>query len=297
MSSLRQVGLGILTALFSIALVFGSVLLALTEGGVHLAMLPLPSPTSAPPIDTPRPGEATYTPTMSPAPTEVPTQPSTSCKEAPPDWISKEVFPGETLAGIASAYGISVDLLRQANCLTLDTLPDFSLLSVPPQTQTPTHTATSTLAATEVKQNKTNKAATRAPSRCSGHPASWIAYKVKRGDTIFHIASSYDLRPAELMAANCLASDVIRVGQVIFVPGYPSKTPKLTATPRRTATLAPVATETMPGTTEPAPPPTEPAPGTTDVPVNTQPQPTAGQPPPVTSWPAPVPTEAPTAYP
>ncbi len=305
MSSLRQVALGILTALFSIALVFGSVLIALTEGGVHLAMLPTPSQTAAPLVATPKPGEATFTPTLSPTPTETPAQPSSACKDTPAGWLSREVLPGETLDSIAAEYGISVEILRQANCLTLDTLLPRSLISVPPPTQTSTPTATSTLRPTAAEQKKTSKQATRAPSRCSGHPARWVAYKVKRGDTIFRIAISYGLSSRELMAANCLTSDVIRVGQIIYVPGYPPITPKPTATPKRTATSVPVATEPPVLTTESPPQITEPPADTTEppsdttepVPVQTQSQPVRTEPPPVVTEFVPIRTEPPIPYP
>src|SRR5574341_2620062 len=142
MSGLRQAGLGILTALFSAALVFGSMLLALAEGGKHIALAPPPTNTVF--IATPRPGEPTFTPSPPPPPTETPTAPASNCANRPPDWMSHEVLPGETLSEIAQAYGASVETLRQAKCLKSDTLFAGSVLSVPPPTPTPTPTSSAT---------------------------------------------------------------------------------------------------------------------------------------------------------
>jgi LysM repeat protein len=257
MSSLRQAGLGILTALFSTALVFGSMLLALVEGGKHVALAP--APTTAPFIATPGPSEPTFTPSPSPSPSETPTESITECKDKPAGWISHEVMSGESLQGLALAFGTSMEALRQANCLTVDTLYPGSLLSVPPPTPSPTSTATSTPPPpTATEEIKAKKQPTRITARCDGHPTSWIPYKVKKGDTLFRIATTYGTTVARLMEENCLTSNIIRVGQVINVPNVP---PKRTATPRPPIKEPPPAnTEPPPADTEPPAPPKPPAP-------------------------------------
>jgi len=297
MSSVRQAGLGILTALFSSALVFGSMLLALAEGGKHIALAPTPTNTAL--IATPKPGEPTFTPLPSLPPTETPTAPASPCEDRPPDWKPYEVLPGESLAEIAQAFGTSVEALRQANCLVSDTLYAGSVLFVPSPTPTPTPTSTATpQTPTATEETKPTKAPPRQEASCSGHPGGWIAYKVKKGDTLYRIAISYGLSAAELKAANCLNSNVIRVGQIIFVPNYPPKIPKRTPTPRPTA-RPPVRTEPPPVKTKPPPVRTEPPP------VVTEPPPVEPQPPPAESPPpapsdlattaAPIVTQAPVA--
>ncbi len=259
MSGLRQAGLGILTALFSSGLVFGSMLLALVESGKHVALAPMPPNTAL--IATLKPGEPTFTPTLPPAPTETPTEPASNCENRPPDWVSHEVLPGETLTELAQLYGTSIEVLRQANCLPVDTLFAGSLLSVPPPTPSPTSTDTATpqppTATTEIK---VIKEAPRQPARCSGPPASWVPYRVKKGDTIYRIASSYGLTGAKLMAENCLSSNVIRVGQTIYVPNYPPIKPRRTPTPRPPAPPRPVRTLPPPVRTQPPPVETLPPP-------------------------------------
>jgi len=277
MSSMRQVGLGILAAFFSTAIILGSLVLALVEGGVKLAMAP--SLTEPPPIVTPRPGEPTFTP----PPTSLPSATTTpSCALTPSDWIYELIYPGDLLAAFAQQYGISIETLRQNNCLPSDQLFPGALLAVPPEpiqpmdTPTPTPTATT---ATEKKARPTQ----RISSRCSGHPNGWISYRVRRGDNLFRIALSYGLSTNELVTANCLSSTTIRVGQVIYVPSYPSRTPRRSATPAVTAEPPPVETTVPPETTEP-PAVTEP-PVTTEPPVVTEP-PVITDPPETTEPPA-----------
>ena len=253
MNALRQAGLGILTALFSSALVFGSMLLALAEGGKHVALLPTPTSTEI--IATLGPDEPTFTPTLQ-EPTEAPVEPTAICESRPSGWTPYEVLPGESLLEIAQRYGTAVEVLRQANCLDSDSLPVGHVLLVPPPTPspTPTYTATPpTPTATEEVQPK--KAAPSQKSLCNGPPANWVRYKVKRGDTLYRIARSYGLTVARLKAENCLTSNKIRPGQIINVPNIAPKLPKRTPTPRSSP---PRPKKTLPPPVEPGPLPVPP---------------------------------------
>lgn len=270
MSGLRQAGLGILTAAFSTILIFGSMLLALTEGGYHAALALTSTPGSLPPANTPKAGEPTFTPSPSPLPSPSPTiQGGILCTSTPPDWIPHEVLPGETLSEIAQAYAVSEEALRIANCLSLDTLLAGSVLFVPPP---PSATSTNTIQ----PPTPTTK---RPRSECSGPPKSWVPYTVKRGDTLFRIALAYGLSVDLLQAANCLSSTTIRVGQVLYVPNVPTRTPLATATFQPTQTPPPTSTSTSPpptatsmptSTPSPTIPPTDaPLPTNTPVPTDT----------------------------
>jgi hypothetical protein len=86
MNALRQAGLGILTALFSSALVFGSMLLALAEGGKHVALLPTPTSTE---IIATLARRAYLHPTI-PEPTETPVEPTAICESRPSGWTPYE---------------------------------------------------------------------------------------------------------------------------------------------------------------------------------------------------------------
>lgn len=55
------------------------------------------------------------------------------------------------------------------------------------------------------------------PSTCS-IPASWVPYTAQPGDTLFQIGLRYGLLVNTLMNANCLASESVEAGQVLFVP-------------------------------------------------------------------------------
>lgn len=260
MNNLRQVGLGILTALFSTGLVFGSMLLALTEGGKHVALAP--AQTVAPLIATPKPGEPTFTAIPSVTPTELPTETTIPCADRPEGWIKHEVLPGESLSQLAEAYGIPIQMLQDANCLEVDSIVGDSVLYVPPPTPTPTATPTATTP--PPTEAKVKKEPTRVVVRCDGPPRSWISYKVKRGDTLFSIARAYGTTAAILRAENCLTSNTIHPGDLIKVPNNPPLTPK------STATRVPRPTSKPPSKPPPIKPPVQPPP---PGPVATEPPP------------------------
>ncbi len=87
-------------------------------------------------------------------------------------------------------------------------------------------------------------------------PDGWISFVVRSGDTLFSLADFLDVDINQLRQVNCLDSDVLAVGQVIFLPDYPvtaiatpTRTPTWTATIRyytatRTPTFTPTATRT-----------------------------------------------------
>jgi len=76
----------------------------------------------------------------------------------------------------------------------------------------------------------------------------WPSYRVQPGDTLSSLAAALRSSSSELMAANCLTSDQIYAGQVLYVPRLlsvitPTDTP--TATPTSTATNTPTSTPTV----------------------------------------------------
>ena len=82
--------------------------------------------------------------------------------------------------------------------------PFFILPSQPPATPT-TILPTSTLTPFTV------------PVNCNP-PQSWGPYFVQYGNSLEELAQSYNLTPNELKDANCLESDFLPPGSVIFVP-------------------------------------------------------------------------------
>ncbi len=92
------------------------------------------------------------------------------------------VRPGESLAGIAQKYGLSVDALISFNNIKR---------------------ARSVSAGSEL----------RVPN------ADGLAYTVRRGDTLRGIAARHGVSLESLLDWNALESDVINAGQALFVPG------------------------------------------------------------------------------
>ncbi|UCH59390.1 MAG: LysM peptidoglycan-binding domain-containing protein [Anaerolineales bacterium] len=288
MSALRQALLGILAAMLSTAILMGSIFLALAESGQKLARAIPPTP--LPSVNTPAPGEPTFTASPTPLPTSTPTLQAISLCSPPNGWVQVEVQPGDTIASIAQAYGVSIEALRQANCdYTFDTIPFQTYLNVPLPTITPSFTATSTETNTlEPSPTPRSPRATKVPSTaCGNPPRSWVVYIVKGGDTLYKIASSRATTVAELKFYNCLSSDLIHPGDRLYVPYVPTPVPSATKPPPPTTEPPPATTEPPPATTEPPPATTEPPPATTEPPpATTEPPPATTEPPPTEPPPA-----------
>jgi len=223
MSTRREIISGILAALISIIILGGSVVVATTESRSTVAMelAPTPTFTSYPTqiiLVTQRPGEPTYTPspTVLELPSHTPTILAIAACPQPPNWFSILIYPGDTIESLAQTYNITPQELKQANCLVGDSLPAGSLLFVPGQ-----------------------PAPTQPPC---GPPYGWVYYIVKSGDTLYRISRAFGVSVTQLKVANCLFSDMIRVGQKLHVPNVPTRVPSSTPIPPATQTPRPSAT-------------------------------------------------------
>jgi LysM repeat protein len=244
----RQGALGVLTALFSILIVIGSLALSLTEGGMSMALLRTTPGTPTPTSAFPQPS-ATYpivaatsmvtpviSPTPMPTPSFTPTPPSPTPPPSclPPDgWSPITVQLGDTLQSLARTYNVTEALLVQANCLFSDTLVAGTIIYVP-------------------------GFSTPVPVVVCGPPAGWVYYIVQPSDTLYKLSLIYKVSVSQLQLANCLGtSTYIRVGQRLFVPFYVPPTPTFTLTPTvtrtPTPTLTPSNTATLPVGFTPAP--------------------------------------------
>ena len=96
---------------------------------------------------------------------------------------------GDTLYGIASRYGISVDELKSYNNLTSNSL------SIGQQLYIPTGQIVEDIVSTD-----------------------YDSYIVKSGDTIYSIANKYGVSPNSIRDLNNLSSDTIIVGQRLLIP-------------------------------------------------------------------------------
>jgi LysM repeat protein len=245
MSDFRQVFWGLLAAMLSVVIIFGSLALSMAEAGVPIAQALTPTDTII--VNTPLPGEPTYTPSPTPLPTDTPTLPAprTACAP-PPGWQPIVVQFGDTFSSLAEQYSTTVEILKRENCLEISgPLPDGSIVFVPPLPPTPTSTAT--LTATPPPPPPPSA------THC-GPPRGWVLYTVQRGDTLSSISREVGVSVAQLQRANCLSSpDLIRAGSQIFVPRLPAPKPSATAT----QTISPSATFTAPSPTDTTAPTTE----------------------------------------
>lgn len=263
MRILRGLAGGFLLALFSLFLVLGSIWLALAEGVVRtrpISILPTPSPLSSPPTFPAFPILASPTPSST-LPVLIP---SPSCIP-PSGWVPLLVNYGDTLETLAQRFGITIEILSNANCLSSDMLIPGSLIYVP---QIPTST----------------------PIPC-GPPPGWVQYVVQSGDTLYRLSQAFGVDYRLLQQANCLGnSTLIYAGQRLWVPNIPTRTPIVTDTPiiiviaTTTATLTPTVfpsetptslpTVTSTATPSPTPPPTA-LPSETPTPPSATPSPSA----------------------
>lgn len=209
---------------------------------------------------------------------------ATVCGEVPGGWLLYTVPPGETLASLAAATGVTTAELIAANCLSDGQLPVGGQVLVPRQP---------------------------AAALC-GPPQWWVRYQVQFGDTLGGLARARGTTVDEILRANCRDTTDLLAGQLIFLPpGFapgpaaPLPQPSLTPLP---PTIAPTATATL-VTAEPSPtetptglpptfeatdtpvPPTELPTDTPEAPTDT-PQPPTDTPEPPTATPEP-PTDTP----
>ena len=207
MQTLRQLGGGVIVAIFSVILVIGGIFLSLAE-----TLPPASTPTQIPPtfpesFPTPTPTTIGFPATDTPTTTALSTTTSTTTATAlaaapttctpPSGWIRITTGSGDTVYELAQRYKTTAENLNAANCLTAAELPAGLALYVPP---VPTVTVIP-----------------------CGPPAGWVRnYVVQRGDTLFSIALSYNITYPQLQRGNCMGSSTtIYAGQRLWVPNVP----------------------------------------------------------------------------
>ena len=142
---------------------------------------------------------ATATQTRTPRPTAGPTFTPT-LTPGPNQYV---VQSGDYLAKIATRFGISVKRLKEANNLLSDFIYPGQILAIPPRATVANPTRTTTAL-----------------------PPGARTHVVKEGDQLIKLARTYGVPVDQLLQANGLTTDQLRVGQVLFVP-----TPMPVATP------------------------------------------------------------------
>lgn len=207
MQTVRQLGVGVIVAIVSVILVIGGIFLSLAETLPPPATTTQIPPTFPESFPTPTGTLETATVVATETQTQLPTMTAsfalgspTSCTP-PSDWILVTTRSGDTVYEIAERYKTTAESLNAANCLTEADLPAGLALYVPP---VPTVTVIP-----------------------CGPPFGWVrSYIVKRGDTLFSIALSYNTTYPRLQRGNCMGSSTtIYAGQRLWVPNVPTRTP------------------------------------------------------------------------
>ena len=219
MKSLFQVVWGLFLALLAGGILLGSLAIAMIESEPELALLPplqianTASPTPLPLVDTPKPGEPTFTPTPTtlPPPTKVvrrhisPSPTPTQRCPPPAGWSVMMIEWGDTLAGLASRYGVPTDELANANCLQAHSLLPGTLLAVP-DLRDPAVLVTK-------------------PALSCGPPSDWVYYNVQPEDTLYGLSISLGVTIRQLQIANCMGNSIlITAGDRLAVPFIPIST-------------------------------------------------------------------------
>ena len=265
MKAMRELLIGLVTAIASIVIVMGGITLSLAQGQ-PVALFPtivLPTNTLAPTstgLAFPSPtvlsgfGLGT-TATLSPTPTSTLTEMVPTNCPPPRGWQQYVVPSGVNLDQLARSRGTTVNRLMEANCLvSQDLMPDI-ILYVPPPLK-PTHAATQPQDTDTPEPTLTTAKVTPIPC---GRPHGWGIYYVQSGDTLYHLGMIFNTTVSELQQANCLGnSSYIYPGQQLYVPVPPTPTPSDVPTqaptvPHKTNTKAPTTTPLPTSTTRPSP--------------------------------------------
>lgn len=227
MQALRQMGSGFIVGAVSLILVLGGISLALAETSAP-ALPPTPSPiptlfsvefASPAPINTlpallPTDTFVPFTETATLAiilPTlQLPTLQLPAACPQPAGWAPIIVGANDTLYSIAQQYNTSVEELNTKNCLNFQNPAPGRMIYVP---AVPTKVVVQCLP-----------------------PASWVKrHVVQAGENLFRIALSYGITYPQLQAGNCMGTSTsIFVGQVLWVPNIPPRTPTATTAPTNT---------------------------------------------------------------
>ena len=147
----------------------------------------------------------TITPTLTPTTTPTPLTPTPTDAPLPtPTPLSYVVQIGDTCAGIAYSFGISIQSIVLLNNLPADcnTLFEGQQLFIPHPTPTVTALPTSTLSPAEATEQACEK----------------VAYTVQENDTLSNIAAAYDVPMSVIREYNGLSSDTVFMGLPLVIP-------------------------------------------------------------------------------
>lgn len=157
-------------------------------------------------------------------------------------WLGLSIaISSAVIIGVIAGIIVSKDDSKPANSETLNQTPLPIVIDVtrlptftPFPTNTSTITATSSPTTTDLPVTDTPAStialttevtiiAAAPTSATCAHPDTWVSYSVQDGDTLFafQLGANYAGNPTtveEILAANCLTSNFLTVGQVLWLP-------------------------------------------------------------------------------
>ncbi|MFQ6390225.1 LysM peptidoglycan-binding domain-containing protein [Priestia aryabhattai] len=128
-----------------------------------------------------------------------------------------QVKAGDTLWSLSTKYHTTVEALKNVNKLSSNTIHIGQTLSIPS-------------ASTSQPSNKEEK-----PSA----PATGSTYKVQSGDTLWKVATRFNMSVEELKRLNALSSNIIYINQTLKVNGSNSASTPTTGKPAETTSKDP----------------------------------------------------------
>ncbi len=147
----------------------------------------------------------TSTATLSPTPSPTPETPVPTSTPLPtPTPFTYEVKDGDTCAGIAFSFDVSILSIVQQNNLPADCGILFinQQLLIPQPTATASPLPSATLSAAQATEEACEK----------------LSYEVEDGDTLSGIAANYNVPASAIKEYNGLVTDAVLSGQTILIP-------------------------------------------------------------------------------
>ena len=141
----------------------------------------------------------------------------------------RQMVGGLLLAAFSAAMVIGGISLALAESYVPVVPTDTATQAAPPlfPTATPTSQAlaftTETIASAPTISPTSTQ--TIAPPTSCPPPSGWVAITVQPGETLLTLAARYKTTREQLLAANCLFSDNLPVGSILYVPPVPTNTP------------------------------------------------------------------------
>jgi LysM repeat protein len=137
----------------------------------------------------------------------------------------RQLGAGLLLAALSAALvmgGLSLALAESyVPVVPTPTLTQAPVLSFP----SPTSPALAFTAETSLPSPSPSPTATIPPPTSCPPPYGWVAITVQPGENLLTLASRYKTTREQLLAANCLFSEALPTGSILYVPPIPTDTP------------------------------------------------------------------------